>query len=243
MDVRIEIPAPLVLQPRSAASAAARASRTWAARGAPTAVAATAPHPVLVPFRLCRLRCRRAARAAGFCTNLTCPPAGTFLAPAGGHQPPQLADLRERMAKLEGALDGFLAGASLQHRAAGSHQFSAAVRGVLSVKAGVLTVSKLNNGTKALPLEFEIINTASNVGAAAWGSTVVGGGPDDDNGGGGGGVSDDRAEQAVLSALEGSTEGEPVIMSEVRETVQGRRKFNGRQWKPYRAAVRRRPKT
>ena len=85
----------------------------------------------------------------------------------------------------------------------------------------MLTVSKLNNGTKALPLEFEIINTASNVGAAAWGSTVVGGGPDDDNGGGGGGVSDDRAEQAVLSALEGSTEGEPVIMSEVRETVQG----------------------
>ena len=121
-------------------------------------------------------------------------------------------------AKLEGALDGFLAGASLQHRAAGSPQFSAAVRGVLSVKAGVLTVSKLNNGTKALPLEFEIINTASNVGASAWGSTVVGGGPDDDNGGGGGGVSYDRAEQAVLSALEGSTEGEPVIMSEVRET-------------------------
>ena len=130
---------------------------------------------------------------------------------------PALVSEHAGPAKLEGALDGFFAGASLQHRAAGSHQFSAAVRGVLSVKAGVLTVSKLNNGTKALPLEFEIINTASNVGASAWGSTVVGGGPDDDNGGGGG-VSDDRAEQAVLSALEGSTEGEPVIMSEVRET-------------------------
>ena len=127
-------------------------------------------------------------------------------------------------------------GASLQHRAAGSHQFSAAARGVLSVRGGVITVSKLNNGTKALPLEFEIVNTASNVGAAAWGSTVVGGGPDDDNGGGGG-VSDDRAEQAVLSALKGSTEGEPVLMSDLRETVQGRRKFNGRQWSPYRAAV------
>ena len=44
---------------------AARASRTWAARGAPTAVVATAPHPVLVPFRLCRLRCRRCRKGAG----------------------------------------------------------------------------------------------------------------------------------------------------------------------------------
>ena len=44
-----------------------------------------------------------AARAPGFCTNLTCAAADTFLAPAGGHQPPHLADLRERMAKLEGA--------------------------------------------------------------------------------------------------------------------------------------------
>ena len=46
------------------------------------------PPPGPGTIRLCRLRCRRAARAPGFELNLTCAAAGTFLAPAGGHQPP-----------------------------------------------------------------------------------------------------------------------------------------------------------
>ena len=75
-------------EPRSAASAAARASRTWAARGAPTAAATAAPHPVLVPFGCAGCGVGVPQGRRGFATNLTCAAAGTFLAPAGGHQPP-----------------------------------------------------------------------------------------------------------------------------------------------------------
>ena len=44
------------------------------------------PQPGPGTIGLCRLRCRRAARAPGFALDLTCAAAGTFLAPAGGHQ-------------------------------------------------------------------------------------------------------------------------------------------------------------
>ena len=88
-------------------------------------------------------------------------------------------------------------GAAAQHRLSGSHQFSAAARGVLTVRDGELSVSKLNDGEKGEALAFSIVGTENGRGAVAWEGPSRGGG----GGGGGGGKV-----REVVDLIEGADE-------------------------------------